>query len=392
MTSPPILTINAGSSSIKFALFSPTATPAPIRLLTGQIDRIAQPTSTFTATIANQPATQIPISAPTHQQAAHHLIDFITTHAPAPAAVGHRVVHGGLHLLDHQLITPTLLDQLRAAQPLDLAHLPLEISLIESFQARFPALPQVACFDTAFFRDLPTVARLLPIPRRFTTAGVRRFGFHGLSYTYLLDQLHHLAGPAAASGRVILAHLGSGASMAALLHAKPIDTTMSFTPTAGLVMATRPGDLDPALLTYLMRTENLTPDQMDDVLTNDCGLKGISETSPDLRDLQSRRQSDPRADEALNLFAYQAKKYIGAFAAALGGLDTLVFSGGIGQHSPQTRQEICQNLHYLNLHLDPHENGNNAPIISTKESQVIVRVIPTDEELVIARTTLTLIQ
>ena len=228
------------------------------------------------------------------------------------AAVGHRVVHGGLDLLDHQRITPAVLAELKKNVPLDLAHLPREIALIESFQNRFPAVPHVACFDTAFHRDMPRVAKLLPIPRVHLDAGVRRFGFHGLSYTYLLEELRRIA-PAAAEGRVIFAHLGSGASLAALHRGKPVDTTMAFTPTAGLVMATRPGDLDPGLLLHLMRIGNLSIDQADDLINTKCGLLGVSETSTDMRDLVARRAADPRAAEAVALFCYQVKKFIGGY-------------------------------------------------------------------------------
>jgi acetate kinase len=246
-------------------------------------------------------------------------------------------------------------------------------------------LPQVACFDTAFHRDLPEVAQLLPIPRSYYEAGVRRFGFHGLSYTYLMRELERLDGPEAANGRVILAHLGSGASMAAVREGKAIDTTMAFTPTAGLVMGTRPGDLDPGLLIYMTRTEKKTPEEMDEFISHRCGLIGVSETSPDMRDLLARRATDKRAAEAVALFCYQARKWIGALTAALGGLDTLVFAAGIGEKSPEVRAEICTGLEFLGVRLDPARNARNEPIISTEDSNVRVRIIRTDEEMVIAR-------
>ena len=226
---------------------------------------------------------------------------------------------------------------------------------------------------------------MLPIPRSYDAAGVRRFGFHGLSYAYLMQELERVAGPKAAAGRGILAHLGSCASMAAVHNGKPIETTMAFTPTAGLVMGTRPGDLDPGLLVYMMRVEKLTPEQMDEFISHRCGLMGVSETSSDMRDLIARRAADVRAAEAVDLFCYHARKWIAAMTAALGGLDTLVFSAGIGEHSPECRWEICQNLDFLNLRLEPTRNNNSAPIISTGESRVTVRVIPTDEEQIIAQ-------
>jgi acetate kinase len=299
--------------------------------------------------------------------------------------VGHRIVHGGPRLLEHQLVTHEVLNELRRTVPLDLAHLPREIELIEAFRRHLPAVPQVAVFDTAFHRDLPRVAQLLPIPRRYDAQGVHKFGFHGLSYTYLMGELRRVAGEDVARGRVILAHLGSGASMAAVRGGRPLDTTMSFTPTAGLVMGTRPGDLDPGLLVHLMRAEGLSPERMDSFLSRECGLAGISETGSDMRDLLARRATDVRAAEAVELFCYSARRWIGALAAAMGGLDTLVFSAGIGERSPETRAEICCGLQFLGIELDSDRNARNDAVISADGSRVTVRVIPTDEESVIAR-------
>jgi acetate kinase len=237
---------------------------------------------------------------------------------------------------------------------------------------------------------MPRVAKLLPIPRRYDEAGIRRMGFHGLSYTFLIDELRRLAGDQIANGRVILAHLGSGASMTAMNGGRPIDTSMGFTPTAGLVMGTRPGDLDPGLLLYLMREEKLSPEQMDDFINRQCGLAGVSMTGSDMRNLIARRDSDIRAVEAVDLFCYQARKWIGSFAAAIGGLDTLVFSGGIGEHSPEVREAICRHLEFLGVSIDATRNVKSAGIISKDDNRVVVRVIPTDEEIVIARAILQL--
>jgi acetate kinase len=255
---------------------------------------------------------------------------------------------------------------------------------------RYPTLTQVACFDTAFHRDMPRVARLLPIPRRYDDAGVQRYGFHGLSYAYLMKELRRIA-PHVAQGRVILAHLGNGASMAAVSEGNSMDTSMGFTPTAGLPMSTRSGDLDPGLLSYLSRTEGMTVDQFHSMVNQQSGLLGVSETSSDLRDLLVRERHDPRAAEAVALFCYQAKKWIGSFAAALGGLDTLVFSGGIGENSPVVRARICEGLGYLGVALDEAPNRTGAAIISKEGSGVIVRVIPTDEESEIASSVLQLL-
>jgi acetate kinase len=380
-----IATLNGGSSSIKFALFSPGANPT--RVFSGQVERIGTAGASFSAAArAGRPIDRRPLEAGDHEQAAEFLADWLRRDLSGQAVVGvgHRVVHGGLRLVEHQAVTDAVLDQLRAAQPLDLAHLPREIALIEVFRRRFPDATQVACFDTEFHRDLPTVARLLPIPRRFTDAGVRRLGFHGLSYSYLLSELRRLS-PREAEGKVVLAHLGSGASMAAVHGGKPVDTTMGFTPLAGLVMATRPGDLDAGVVTYLMREEKLTPDTMDDYLSRRCGMLGVSETSGDVRDLLSRRAGDGRAAEAIDLFCYQARKWVGAFAAAMGGLDSLVFSGGIGEHAPEVRAAICEGLQFLGLKLDPARNAASAAVISADGGAVTARVIPTDEEIVMAR-------
>ncbi|HEY7116761.1 MAG TPA: acetate/propionate family kinase [Tepidisphaeraceae bacterium] len=384
---PYLLTINGGSSSIKFAAYRP-ADP-PVRLLVGQIDRIGQGDTTLTARSAahgTAPSTQH-LSATDHRHAAEQLVRWLAANfSPAPpAGIGHRVVHGGVHLLRHQVITPRIIDELKKIQPLDLAHLPREIALIETLRDRFPSVPQVACFDTAFFADLPPISQILPIPRRYFEAGVRRFGFHGLSYTYLMEELRHQAGDAVASSRVILAHLGNGASMAAVRNGDPLDTTMAFTPLAGLVMGTRPGDLDPGLLAYLIRTEHFSAEQLDDLLSHHCGMLGVSGTSADMRDLLARRPSDPNAAQAIALFVHCARKHIAALAATLGGLDTLVFSGGIGERSPDTRAEICQDMQFLGLQLDPDRNRASAAVISTDESPVSIRVIPTDEEQIIAR-------
>jgi acetate kinase len=380
-----ILTVNGGSSSIKFAIF--TFSSPPRRVFSGQVERIGLPGTRLISTRAGQSAPETkPVDASTFARAADVLIGYLRERLGGAkiAGVGHRVVHGGVHLLDNQIVTAELVDELRRTQPLDLAHLPREIALIEAFRKGFPSLPQVACFDTAFHRDLPIVARLLPIPRHYFDEGVRRFGFHGLSYTYLMKRLAEVAGPEAANGRVILAHLGSGASMAAVRGGKPIDTTMAFTPTAGLVMGTRPGDLDPGLLVYMMRVQKMSPDEMDAFISQKCGLLGVSQTSSDMRDLIGRRAADARAAEAVDLFCYQAKKFVGALFAALGGLGTLVFSGGIGEHSPQARAGICDGLECLGIHLDPDRNQADKEVISAEGSAVVVRVIATDEEAVIA--------
>jgi len=321
------------------------------------------------------------------RSAANFLIDWLAEKIDFSSikGIGHRVVFG----LDHsepEPLTQVLVDELHRISPYDMDHLPAEIKLIEAMQQRYPKIPQVACYDTAFHHTMPRVAKILPIPRRFEALGIRRYGFHGLSYSYLIEELARIAGTEAAQGRVILAHLGSGASLAAVSGGKSIDTSMGFTPAGGLIMGTRPGDLDPGVAWYMMKSENLTPKQFNKIINHDSGLLGISETGSDMRDLIAKETGDVRAAEAVELFCYQAKKWIGSFAAALGGLDTLVFAGGIGEKSPVIRSRICKGLEFLGIELEEKQNTANAPVISTDTGRVSVRVINTDEEWMIAKT------
>src|SRR5450759_2499898 len=339
---PRILTINGGSSSIKFALFE--AGDSLRRILEGGIERIGLPEATLRVK-GLTPADNFSrlVTAPDHTVAVSALMDWIEERCGLDAltAVGHRVVHGGPKYSTPRRITGEMVEELKRLSPFDPEHLPEEILLTEAFHRRFPDLPQVACFDTAFHHDLPRVARLLPIPRRYEARGVRRYGFHGLSYSFLMAELARLAGSEAAEGRVILAHLGNGASLAAVRDGKSVDTSMGFTPTAGLVMSSRSGDLDPGLVSYLARTEQMSAMQFQEMVNHASGLLGVSETSSDMRDLLECEAQDVRAAEAVALFCYQAKKWIGSFAAALGGLDTLVFAGGIGENAPIVRTRIC---------------------------------------------------
>jgi len=383
---PHILTINGGSSSIKFALFE--SGDALQRILEGGIERIGLPAATFQVKGLN-PADNFSrlVSAPDHTVAVDALMNWIEEHSGRDtlSAVGHRVVHGGPKYSKPQRITAEMIEELHQISPFDPEHLPEEILLTEAFHQRFPDLPQVACFDTAFHHDLPQVARLLPIPRRYEARGVRRYGFHGLSYEFLMGELARLDGTAAAQGRVILAHLGNGASLAAVHDGKPVDTSMSFTPTSGLPMSTRSGDLDPGLVWYLARTEQMSAKQFNEMVNFQSGLLGISETSSDMRDLLNRETQDERAAIAIALFCYQVKKWIGAFAAALGGVDTLVFAGGIGENAPTVRARICDGLGFLGIELEAKRNAANEDVISAQTSRVPVRVIHTDEALMIAR-------
>jgi len=381
-----ILTINGGSSSIKFALFE--AGDPLRRILEGAIERIGLPEATLRVKGAD-PADNFSraVKAPDHTVAVGALMDWIEKRCGPAAltAVGHRVVHGGPKYSQPLRITAEMVAELHRLSPFDPEHLPEEILLTEAFHRRFPHLPQVACFDTAFHHDLPRVALLLPIPRRYEAQGVRRYGFHGLSYAFLMGELARLAGAEAAQGRVILAHLGNGASLAAVHGGKSMDTSMSFTPTAGVPMSTRSGDLDPGLVWYLARTEKMSAKGFNEMVNFQSGLLGLSETSSDMRDLLERETRDVRAAEAVALFCYQVKKWIGAFAAALGGLDTLVFAGGIGENAPTVRARICEGLSFLGIELHAVHNAETAGVISADASRVTIRVIRTDEELMIAR-------
>jgi len=385
-TNPRILAINGGSSSIKFALFE--TGDSLRRILEGEIERIGLPAATLRVKGLNQSDNSSrSVSAPDYAAAAGALIDNITERSGHDAftAVGHRMVHGGPKYSEPQRITTEMVEELRKLSPFDPEHLPEEILLIETFHRRFPDLPQVACFDTAFHHDLPRVAQLLPIPRRYEAQGVRRYGFHGLSYAFLMGELARLAGTEAAQGRVILAHLGNGASLAAVHRGKSMDTSMSFTPTAGVPMSTRSGDLDPGLVGYLARTEGLDAKGFNEMVNFKSGLLGVSETSSDMRDLLEHETQDVRAAEAVALFCYQVKKWIGAFAAALGGLDTLVFAGGIGENAPVVRARICDGLAFLGIEIEEKRNATNKGVISAETSGIPVRVIPTDEERMIAK-------
>jgi acetate kinase len=383
-----VLTINGGSSSIKFALYQ-TGEPLQ-RKLHGKIDRIGLRGTNLTFHAADgKPSASRKLATADHKSAANFLIGWLETQKDFASvkAVGHRVVHGMKHTAP-EIVSADLLAELHRISPYDPEHLPGEIELIETFRARHPKLPQVACFDTAFHQTMPRVAKLLPIPRRYDAKGIQRYGFHGLSYSFLMEELARLGDPAAKNGRVILAHLGNGASLAAVRDGKSIDTSMGFTPTAGLVMSTRAGDLDPGVAPFLARTEKMTTQQFYKMVNHESGLLGVSETSSDMRDLLEHEKKDVRAAEAVALFCYSAKKWIGSFAAALGGLDTLVFAGGIGENASAARARICEGLDFLGIKLDKARNKKNAAVISASASAVTIRVIRTNEELMIARSVL----
>ena len=380
---PCILALNAGSSSLKFAVFEMNT--ALGRVLSGSVDRIGSSTSTFDLrTRTGQPTEQAVASAPNHEAALQFVFAQLGATAAVIGAIGHRVVHGGPTYTISQKVDSAMILELRRIGAFDPAHLSSELALMDVVSKKFPLIPQFACFDTAFHSTLPRVARILPIPRRYEAKGARRYGFHGISYQYMMHELARIDAQRV-NGRVILAHLGNGASMAAVHHAQSVDTTMALTPAAGLVMSTRSGDVDPGLSGFLARSEGMTPEAFDHMVNSESGLLGISETSADMRDLLALEDEDIRAAEAVALFCYQAKKCVGAYAAALGGLETIVFAGGIGENAPPVRARICEGLQFLGVEIDALRNAANATVISSNESRVMVRIMHTDEEMMIAR-------
>jgi acetate kinase len=388
MSDDNLLVINGGSSSIRFAFFRVGGDgDALTRQLTGKLDRIGQHDTRMSYhELATNETSHTAIDAKDLHTVVNNLITWLEGRVQFSAVrrIGHRIVHGRDHHVP-EIITQTLLDDLRQNLNSDPEHLPLELELIEGFRQRHPELKQVACFDTAFHADLPLVAQMLPLPRRLFEQGIRRYGFHGISYSFLLEELVRLGDPVAVKGRIIFAHLGSGASLAAVRDGRSIDTSMGFTPTGGVPMSTRSGDLDPGVAAYVMATEHLTVEQFQHLVNHESGLIGIAESSGDMQDLLANEAQDPRAAQAIALFCYQVKKWIGAFAAALGGVDTLVFSGGIGEHAAIIRERICTDLEFLDIHINSQRNRNNEGVISAHGSRVTVRVIATDEELMIAR-------
>lgn len=372
-----ILTVNGGSSSVKFALYDAAGTRAIKR---GQIERIG---AGGNAELKWGDA-RSQVHAADHRAAAGQIASIVRGEGQRVAAVGHRVVHGGAKLREHVRADAEVLRLLEESAAFDRAHAPRELALIREAMHAFGGVPQVVCLDTAFHRGRPAVSRRVPVPEEFVRAGVERFGFHGLSYEFLAGRLAEVA-PAEAAGRVIYAHLGSGASMAAVAGGTCVETTMGFTPLSGLVMGTRAGDLDAGVVLFMLRQAGKSPDEIDEVLNGECGMRAVSGGTSDLRDLLEARAVDPRAGLAVSLFCYRARQWIGALAATMGGLDAVVFSGGIGEHSPEVRGEACAGLGWMGVEVDAAANARGADVISA--GRVRVRVIPTDEEAVIARVT-----
>src|SRR5215212_712975 len=390
-----LLTINTGSSSLKAALYrlkeGVTETPE----LRAQASRIGGRGGGLRLTNPRgETLDERQDDLPDHAAALDALLSRLRDRGLERddlTAVGHRIVHGGDRHREPQKVVPEVVADLRTLVRIDPNHLPQAIAAIEAMGRAYPAVPQVVCFDTAFHSRMPRVAQLYALPRRLAKEGIVRYGFHGLSYEYVVDELRKID-HAAYEGRLVVAHLGNGASMAAVKEGVGIDTTMGFTPTGGLVMGTRRGDVDPSVPLFLLEERGLAPSEVGDLVNKRAGLLGVSETSADMRDLLEREADDGRAAEAVALFCYQAKKFLGALAAALGGLDAFVFTGGIGEHSATVRERVCEGLEFLGIRLDTDRNGAHAPVITSDDAAVTVCVVPTDEDLMVARHTRRLIE
>lgn len=377
-----LLAVNVGSSTLKFALF-------PFDRDGGAIVRGATGYSGEDAArvrVTDSSGAQSDVSIPTtdRDSAAAALMGFLDRSSllASVRAAGHRLVHGGPLLREPARITPEIRLALEQVIPLAPDHLPAELRAIDAVLGAVPGIPQVACFDTAFHSRLPAAAKLFGLPRSLSESGIVRYGFHGLSYEYVVDSLRQRG---ELPPRTIIAHLGSGASIAAILDGVSVDTTMGLTPSGGLVMGTRAGDIDPGVMLYLMRTRGFTAEDIDDAINKSGGMLGISALSADMRSLLEAAPTDVKAEEAVSVFCYRASKTIGAYCAALGGVDALVFSGGIGEQSPEIRSRVCEKLGFLGIRLDPSRNEMNASTISAQNADVRVHATKTDEELMIAR-------
>lgn len=387
-----ILAVNVGSSSLKVSLYRPDGEDGEWRELTATGEKIGRADSRVVITAADGTSLLDRTGTlPDHRSALAAILGEIqmSGHGDGLLAIGHRIVHGGRSYIQPQLITDDLVAHLRDLIPLDPDHLPQSIDVIDATRERLSDHPQIACFDTAFHHTMPAVARRYPLPRTYEDQGVIRYGFHGLSYEAIVQELRR-RGPLA--HRLIVAHLGSGASLAAIRDGVSIETTMGFTPTGGLMMGTRTGDLDPGVLLYLLRQDRMDPHALSDLVNHEAGLLGVSGRSSDIRDLLDRSRDDASAAAAIELFCYSVRKALGGLVVVLGGLDEVVFTGGIGEHAAPVREGICAGLEFLGLQIDPGRNTTGAPTISPDSAPVPIRVIPSDENRTIARHTRRIVQ
>ena len=382
-----VLTINSGSSSIKFSLYG--FNDGEYLVLKGAIKEIGKPQGLFsihdsTGNIVLEVSREIR----DHHSAVRELTGWLKKegYGVSIKAIGHRVVHGGSKYREHCPVTRELINYLHRIEHLAPEHLPHEIEAIETLTTEFSGVKQVACFDTAFHRNIPPVARVYPLPYQLYEESIQRYGFHGLSYEYIMESLQKQF-PQQARGRIIIAHLGHGASMSAVKDGKCIDTTMGFTPAGGVVMSTRTGDLDPGILIYLLQNKGIKVDELNHLINHRSGVLGISGITDNMAELLMKEDKDQRAKLAIDIFCYSVRKFIGAFSTILGGLDVLVFTAGIGENSPRIRQYICEGLDFLGIYLDDNRNRSSDLVISHDRSPVLVMVIQTDEELMIARHT-----
>lgn len=379
-----ILVVNAGSSSIKIRVYDADMTSTVLADMS--VDKAGLPGATFRVSGAGLVERKELLNTESYDDAIVKIIDEIRQSLfTAITAVGHRVVHGGNMFVEPTLISEDTIVGLRKLFEIDPDHLPSAVKIIEALLESLPGVPQVACFDTGFYKDLPRLAQIIPIPRKFDEMGIRRYGFHGLSYTYLLEKLSMECGDQAANGRVIFAHLGSGASLTATSQSKPLDTTMGLTPASGIPMSTRSGDVDPGVFLQLHKLAGLDYEQINTLLSKESGLLGVSETSADMYELLENQANDIRASEAVELFCYEVKKVIGAFATVLGGVDTIVFSGGMGENAPRIRERILRGLEFLGVEIHNERNYASEVCISSDASRVGVHVFHTDESSVIVR-------
>jgi acetate kinase len=378
---PVILSLNGGSSSLKFAVYR-FSDAAEERIFSGAVEAIGEDNGNVWLCSGESSVQEESGKFPDHTAAIKTMFAALQKQGVEKlAAAGHRIVHGGPKFIAPQLIDEKLKAGLKELIPFAPLHLPSHLEMIEAVSAHFPHLPQVACFDTAFHSEMPEVAQRFALPQELWNQGIRRYGFHGLSYEYVVGKLGSELGRCA-----IIAHLGNGASMVALKDGLPMDTSMGLTPTGGFMMGTRSGDLDPGVLIHLLKA-GYSADQLEDLVDHHAGLVGVSGQTGDMKALLQKSPTDNAARMAVKMFAYQAHKFIGAYAAVLNGLDTLVFTGGIGERAAEVRADICSGLEYLGVALDTAANGRNAEVISLSGTKCTVRVLRTDEDLMIARHT-----
>ena len=376
-----ILSLNGGSSSLKFAVYR-LNDAAEEKIFSGAVEAIGQSIGKAWLHRGNKALKEESGSFPDHTEAVKTMFAALKAQGVTTLeAAGHRIVHGGPRFTAPQLIDARLKEALKELIPFAPLHLPSQVAMIEAVEAHFPDLPQVACFDTAFHRGMPEVAQRFALPQELWEQGIRRYGFHGLSYEYVVSKLGGDLGR-----RAIIAHLGNGASMVALKDGLPMDTSMGLTPTGGFMMGTRSGDLDPGVLIHLLKA-GYSADRLEELVDHKAGLLGVSGQTSDMKALLEKRQVDSAARLAVQMFAYQVRKFIGAYAAVLNGLDTLVFTGGIGERAAEVRVKICLGLEYLGVALDTRANHQNAEVISLAASKCTVRVVQTDEDLMIVRHT-----